>query len=634
MAQVGDLPQVRAYCDILQIEKTPLGERWTPQCSLTVLEATTARSPNAPALTFLMQGDAQEKGCTFSYRALLEKVIRAANVFRSVGVVPGRPVALILPNAPDAHFALWGGETAGAAAPINPLLEPKQIALLLRAMNAVAVVTLAPLPGTDLAEKTLEAVAEAPGVKTIFTVDLSAYLPLYTRLAAKALTKPLKAPSGIQVQDFAKARRAAASRLSFERPDPKAIASLFHTGGTTGHPKIAQHTHANECFDAWAIGSMVHLGPADVIFCGLPLFHVNGAIVTGLAPFMAGAHVVLGPPQGYRSKGLLDQFWAIVEQWRVTSFSGVPTLYASLLERDLSGADISSIRYAVCGAAPMPVDLFTKFEAKTGVKILEGYGLTEATCASSFNPPYGERRIGSIGMRFPYQDMKAVVVDAQGCVVRDCAPNEAGVIAIRGPNVFPGYLSEADNSTIWLDEGWLNTGDLGRQDAEGYFWLTGRVKDLIIRGGHNIDPQMIEEALARHPAVALAAAVGQPDVYAGELPAAFVAVRPGMKVELEELRDFIRPLIAERAALPVHISCLAELPTTAVGKVFKPELRRRAAERVVTEALIAAGHASDLRSVANDPNLGLCVTVSSAAAREALAGFAFQVVLAGEGRRV
>ena len=227
----------------------------------------------------------------------------------------------------------------------------------------------------------------------------------------------------------------------------------------------------------------------------------------------------------FRSEGVVANFWKIVEHWRINFFSGVPTLYTGLLQVPVGSADVSSLRYGLCGAAPLPVEVFRAFEAATGIRLLEGYGLTEGACVSSVNPPAGERRVGSIGIRLPHQEMKTVRLDAAGRHLGDCAAGEVGVIAISGPNVFEGYLAAEQNAGLWIDCGdgrrWLNTGDLGRFDEDGYFWLTGRQKELIIRGGHNIDPAAIEDPLHAHPDVMLVAALGRPDVYAGELPVAY-----------------------------------------------------------------------------------------------------------------
>jgi fatty-acyl-CoA synthase len=382
---------------------------------------------------------------------------------------------------------------------------------------------------------------------------------------------------------------------------PDDVCALFHTGGTTGAPKLVQHTHRNEVYAAWALACIGDFTPDDVALLGLPLFHVNAVMLTGLAPFLAGASTVLLSPAGYRNPLVIRDFWKIVARYRATFFSAVPTVYTALLDVPVGDADIGSLRYGTCGAAPMPVEVFRAFEQRTGVKIVEGYGLTEATVASSANPLYGERRVGSIGLRLPYQAMKAVRLDDQGRYERDCAPGEIGVIAVKGPNVTPGYRHGPMNEALFLEDGWLNTGDLGRRDDEGYFWLVGRAKDMIKRGGHIIDPAMIEEGLHRHPAVALAAAVGKPDAYAGELPMAYVKLKAQAAVTPEALADWSRMHVAEPAAAPAEIVILDEMPITAIGKIYKPALRQDAIRRTFE---------AELRPVM-PAGIGLAVSVES-----------------------
>ncbi len=212
------------------------------------------------------------------------------------------------------------------------------------------------------------------------------------------------------------------------------------------------------------------------------------------------------------------RLWETIETYRVTSFIVVATVYAALLNVPLAGRDISSLRLAASGAAPLPVEIIDRFKKTFGIAILEGYGLTEGCCMSARNPQNGVRKVGSIGFRIPYQPMKSVVLDSNGAYVRDCAVDEVGVLALKGPNAIDSYLHGRDG--LFVDDDWINTGDLGRQDADGYFFITGRAKDLIIRSGHNIDPRLIEHVLQSHPDVDLAAAVGMPDTYAGELPVA------------------------------------------------------------------------------------------------------------------
>jgi fatty-acyl-CoA synthase len=239
------------------------------------------------------------------------------------------------------------------------------------------------------------------------------------------------------------------------------------------------------------------------------------------------------------------------------------------------------------------------------------------------NPLAGERRIGAIGIRMPYQQVKVAMLGPAGRIEREAAPGEVGIVVIRGPNVFPGYLSARDDKGVWAVDAagqrWLNTGDLARADAEGYLWLAGRAKDLIIRGGHNIDPQLIEEALCRHPAVAIAAAVGQPDAHAGEVPVCYVVLRDGASASEAELLEFARREVPERGAAPVSIGILPQLPLTAIGKIFKPALRHRAIEKVYGTALAKAGVAAKVAAGA-DSTRGTLVRIElSDAAQKALA---------------
>jgi len=223
------------------------------------------------------------------------------------------------------------------------------------------------------------------------------------------------------------------------------------------------------------------------------------------------------------------------------------------------------------------------------MKILEGYGLTEGTCASSINPYFGERKVGSIGLRLPYQEMKVFILDEKDQFVREAQTDEIGVVCIKGPNVFSGYLEAAHNRTAFPQKGWFNTGDLGRRDSDGYVWLTGRKKDLIIRGGHNIDPIMIEEPLYRLPGVQTAAAVSRPDPHAGEVPVAYVQLQEKAELTAEQIMEYLKKEIGERAAMPKEVLIIKEMPLTPVGKIFKPALRWEAIRRAYEEELQSLG---------------------------------------------
>ncbi len=630
------VPAIGSLRDTESIEQIALQDRDMPPSTYELLRRSAARSPDATALTFLLQGNSEETPYQLSYAELFGKITQTANAFHRLGVRPGKAVSFLLPNLPHTHLTLWGGEAAGIVNAINPLLDAEHIAELIRASDSEVLVTLAPFPGTDLWDKVAALREQLPELKSIVTVDLANYLPEPQRSALKAQRGGL--PAG--VLDF--------DELIGACPDdhlesgrliqPDEIASYFHTGGTTGTPKLAPHSHRNEVAMAMILAMAIDLNEQDITLCGLPLFHVNGVMVTGLAPFYVGAEVLLATPQGYRSSSLIQNFWKIIERYRVSFFSGVPTIYAGLLQVPSAGHDLSSLRYALCGAAPMPVELIRQFEGKTGLTLIEGYGLTEGTCGSCGNPPAGERRPGSIGLRMPYCEVKIAVLDEQGQYLRDAAENEIGNLCLRGITVFKGYLQADKNTGIWIDGDWFNTGDLGRIDADGYIWLTGRSKDLIIRGGHNIDPQMIEEALHKHPAVAMAAAVGKPDLKAGELPVAYVQLKPGMTVSEAELREHAAAHIPERAAIPKEVWIIDAIPVTAVGKTFKPTLRFDAIRRVFEEQLQHLDPSIRVEVIADDRHGQLALihvtqldTARRAAIEGRLSGFAvsYELVAAG-----
>ncbi|MBM7060016.1 acyl-CoA synthetase [Pseudomonas sp. UL073] len=571
------VPAIGSLRDTESIERIPLQDRDMPSSTYELLRRSAERHADATALTFLLQGTAEETPYRLSYAELFAKVTQAANAFHRLGVRPDNAVSFLLPNLPHTHFTLWGGEAAGIVNAINPLLDAEHIAELVHASNSKVLVTLAPFPGTDLWDKVESLRGQLPELNAVVVVDMANYLPEPQRSALKAQRGAL--PAGVLDFDELIAACPADHLESGRVIQADDLASYFHTGGTTGTPKLAPHTHRNEVAMAMILAYAINFSEHDITLCGLPLFHVNGVMVTGLAPFFVGAEVLLATPQGYRNSNLIHNFWTLIERYRVTFFSGVPTIYAGLLQVPSDGHDLSSLRYALCGAAPMPVELIRQFEAKTGVKIIEGYGLTEGTCGSCGNPPAGERRPGSIGIRMPYCEVKIAVLDDAGRYLRDAARNEIGNVVLRGITVFNGYLPASKNAGIFVDGDWFNTGDLGRMDANGYIWLTGRSKDLIIRGGHNIDPQMIEEALHKHPAVAMAAAVGKPDEKAGELPVVYVQLKPGVAVSEAELIAHAAAHVSEPPAVPKEVWIIDAIPLTAVGKTFKPALRHDAIRR-------------------------------------------------------
>jgi fatty-acyl-CoA synthase len=596
---------VATHADVLAIEALGLPDD-LPASTYALIRRQAEATPAAPALTFFEDSGAPGRARRWTYADLLCDIHRTANMFHRLGVGPRSVIAYVLPNLPETHLVIWGGEAAGIVCAVNPMLSAQATADILKAAGASVLVTLAPSAAAELWAKMETVLSLAPGVRHLVLVG-----------SASGMDHVAGAPDTVRVHDFGGAiAREPGDRLVGGRTiGAEDESSYFCTGGTTGAPKIAVRRHGQEVANVWSASRVLGdgIGPGKTLLCGLPLFHVNAVTVTGLLPFSTGAHVVLATAQGYRGPGVVARFWDIVAHYRVNFFSGVPTLFAALLDVPIEGQDVGCLEFGLCGAAPMPVDVLTAFERLTGLRILEGYGLTEAVCISSLNPPRGERRPGSIGLRLPGQEMKVVVVDAAGGYVRDCASGESGVLAISGPNVFAGYLRPGDAAGAWLDLGdgrrWLNTGDLGHCDADGYYWLTGRAKDLIIRGGHNIDPAGIEGPLHRHPAVRLAAAVGRPDAHTGELPVAYVELRPGLSATAGELAAFVDGVIADPPARPKAVRIVDALPLTPVGKIFKPELRRREIEDALTQALAEAGTPAAVRAGIDAASGGVRVEV-------------------------
>ena len=569
------------------------------------LAQTAAQHGARPAVSFQLLSGPTDKAETLSWAELLGRVNQAANLFRSLGVGEGDTVAYVLPNCTETVVALLGGAVAGIVNPINPLLEPDQISAILRQTRAKVVVTLRAFPKTVVAQKVAEAVHLAPDVKTVLEVDLNRHLA-----PPKSWIVPLIRPKNpvahsARVLDFnTECARQRSAGLDFADSAGDRVAAYFHTGGTTGMPKIAQHRYSGMIYNGWLGGRLI-FSADDVLMCPLPLFHVFAAYPIMMSAIASGAHVIFPTPQGYRGEGVFDNFWKLIARWRVTFLITVPTAIAALMQRPVD-ADVSSLKTALSGSAPLPVELYTRFEKATGVQIAEGYGLTEVTCLVSCNPIEGLKKVGSVGIPLPHTEVRILAPDGAGGM-RPCGVDEVGEICIANPGVVTGatYTQADKNRDLYAEGRFLRTGDLGRLDADGYLWITGRAKDIIIRAGHNIDPAIIEEALLANPAVAFAGAIGQPDAMAGELPCAYVELVQGAEASAESILADAAQRIPERAAIPKHIEILPELPKTAVGKIFKPDLRKRAIARVYGAELAAAGLAVEVAGVIEDPKRGL-----------------------------
>lgn len=583
----------------------PVEALWTARTLHQQLRETARKFPDRRAVTFQLGAGPGDKAASLTWTELLDRVTRMANALRALGVREGDAVALVLPNGLEAPIGLLAGATAGVAAPINPLLAPEQIGALMTEARAKVVVTLAPFPKTDLAQRVADALVHAPGVETVLEVDLGPYLSLPTSWIAPLMRPKVAIRHRARVIRLNRAlAEARGDALDFAEGDPERACAYFHTGGTTGTPKLAQHRARGILYNGWC-GVACMFAERDVMLCPLPMFHVLAAYPIFMSCLMSGAEMVMPTPQGYRGAGVMKNFWKLVARHRATFLITVPTAAARLMQQPID-ADVSTLRLAISGSAAMPVELFQRFEAATGVKILEGYGMTEATCLVAINPPFGARKIGSVGLPFPYCDVRILHCGLEGEILRHCAVEEVGEICVANPGTLaPVYTDPAKNRGLFAGGVYLRTGDLGRLDADGYLWITGRAKDLIIRGGHNIDPAAIEEALMGHPAVACAGAIGQPDSQAGETPAVYVELVEGARADAAELREFCLAHVPEKAAAPRHLEILPELPKTAVGKIFKPALRRLAIARVYDEALAGAKLGARVREVEEDRRLGL-----------------------------
>jgi len=594
----------------------PWADQPLPKTMYGFMADVVARYGDGNALTFQLFSGPDDKAETLTWREFNDKSVQAANLFRSLGIGEKDAVAYILPNCNEIAITMIGGTIAGIANPINPLLEPEQIAAILREVGAKVVVTLRSFPKSDVAQQVGQAIALAPDVETVLEVDLLRYLT-----PPKSWIVPLLRPKNpvthsARVLSFNGELAKQSKTLDFADSPGDRVAAYFHTGGTTGMPKVAQHQYSGMIYNGW-LGNKLLFNEGDNVMCPLPLFHVFACHVILMAMIASGAHMISPTPAGYRGDGVFDNLWKLVERWKVTFIIIVPTAISALMQRPVD-ADVSSLKTVFSGSSPLPVELYKRFEEATKVNIIEGYGLTEATCLVACNPLDGPKKIGSVGIPFPYTDVKILDCALDGTVVKEFGPEEVGEICVSNPGVFAGhtYTETEKNSGLFAQGKYLRTGDLGRLDSDGYLWITGRSKDLIIRGGHNIDPAEIEEALAGHEAVAFVGAIGQPDSFAGELPCAYVELVDGASVSVAELIAFAKSNVKEHAAHPKYIEILPELPKTAVGKIFKPDLRKLAISRVYNQALVGAGVAAKVVGVLDDKHRGLLAQLSKTGAVE------------------
>ena len=451
-------------------------------------------------------------------------VLRAAAALRGCGLSAGDVVAAMLPNTASFVVLLFAAWRLGAAVtPINPSLTPAEVRYQVGdAAAKVLVVQAAPAFDT--------------GVHVMTTDELDRGVP------TPGLAEPPQFPDS-------------------------ALALLIYTSGTTGRPKGVMLDHANLNAMCAAVIDGFAMTADDHSLLILPLFHVNGIVVGTLSPLLAGGRASIA------GRFKADTFFDRLEASRATYFSAVPTIYTMLCGLPAGEKpDTSSVRFAVCGAAPASMELLEAFESRYGIPIIEGYGLSEGSCASTVNPLTGKRKAGTVGLPLPGQTIR--LVDTAGNPVPD---GEAGEVVIKGANVMRGYLNRPEETAKTIVEGWLHTGDVGRFDEDGYLVLVDRAKDMIIRGGENIYPREIEAVAHGLPQIAEAAVVGRPHPVYGEEPVLFVSLHPGARLDADAIRDHLRASLS-KYKLPVQITILDDLPKNAVGKIAKPELRKQLVE--------------------------------------------------------
>lgn len=604
--------RIETIADIEAVERRPYEEAVPFSSVYDMFVKGAARYGERPAIRYLPEGSADSPVETVTYNDLLKRVRQAANLFRALGVEEGDGVAFLMPNVPETHYAMWGAETAARACPMNYMLRTDHIVELIEAARVKVLVALAPDDELDIWSKAQEIARALPDLKI--------------------LAGDGPAPDAERFLDLME--RQPGDRLTFDRLlDRNTPAACFHTGGTTGAPKLAQHTHGNQVHTSWTGGLIYDLSPDDVMVNGFPLFHVAGSFVYGLSAIAWGASLVLPTRLGYRSQTFIENHWKVIDKLGVTMLAAVPAIMATVMNVPVGDADISRVRVLYSGGTPLPTELANAFEKQLDIPVRNIFGMTESAGLVTVAPVYAPRVPNSTGLRLPYAEMRVVRLGPDGPKVDEPVPTgETGVVLLKGPHVGPGYTDTARNAGTFTDDGWLISGDVGHIDPAGTVFLTGRSKDVIIRGSHNIDPAMIEETIGQHPAVEMAAAVGMPDAYAGELPMVYVTLKPGNEATADELLEFLRPRIQERPAMPKRAVILDELPLTAIGKIYKPTLRLRAIEDVLTDVLApiaeVAGASVEVVGADNGGTLSATIAVTGGSPdlvgrmREALRDFA------------
>ena len=529
-----------------------------PRVPLTYfLEESAATYPDSNAIYFM--------GKRIAYRELLLLSYSFANALIKRGVKKGDRVAIMLPNTPQTVISYYGALFAGATVVMtNPLYTERELIHQLTDSGAETIITL------DLLYSRVSSVRSSTPLKRLIVTSIGDYLPfvkklLYPMVQKKQGQNP-QVPYGKDVEAFLSLIEENDPTVVYSKANPEEdIALLQYTGGTTGVAKGVMLTHANLIANAIQCQAVLYklVKGKERILGVLPLFHVYGMTTVMNKGISIAAEIILIP------KYEVKEIFHMIDKRKPTLFPGAPTMYIALINHpDLQKHDLSSIEACVSGSAPLPVEVKNKFEELTRGKLVEGYGLTEASPVTHSNPIWGKSITGSVGLPWPDTDCR-IVDTATG---EELAQGEIGELAVSGPQVMKGYWNRPEETAAVLKDGWLLTGDMGYMDENGYFYIVDRKKDLIIAGGFNIYPREVEEALFEHPAIQEAAVIGVPDAYRGETVKAFIVFKEGQTAGEEELEEHCRQRLAAYK-IPRQYEIRATLPKTIVGKVLRRQLQ-------------------------------------------------------------
>jgi len=538
-----------------------------PNIPLTsLLDDTATQYPEHTASVFF--------GAAMTFKQLHTHAGRFAAACTRLGVRPGDRVALHLPNCPQFLIAYYGALRAGAiVVPFNPLYVEREIEFQLQDSGAEVAVTL------DLIYPRLAEVRGRTKVREIVVTAINDFFPPLLRmlypLKARREGHLVRVPRARDIHRFTDLLSTPADGAP-AAADPSSVAVLLYTGGTTGVPKGAVLTHRNlVCNVLQSRSWFTQLKPGhDTAVAVIPFFHSYGMTSAMNFAVSTATRLVLIP------RFQLDMVLKAIAKYRPKVFPGVPTIYTAIINApDVSRYDLRSIQACISGAAPLPVEVQSRFESLTGGRLCEGYGLTESSPVTHANPISGTRKVGSIGIPFPDTDARIVDLETG---TRTLAHGEVGELVIAGPQVMQEYWHKPAETAQVLRNGWLYTGDMARMDDDGYFYIVDRKKEMVITGGLNVFPREVEEALYTHPAVMEAAAIGVPDAYRGEVVKAFVVLKPGAQATADEIIGHCRKLIAP-FKVPKAVEFRTQLPKSLIGKILRrvlaEEERARAGAR-------------------------------------------------------